>query len=204
MRDLYFNCIFVIVLSLIHLRIYIIPVNDETATSDFTGFLIKMEIWKTIKDFEDYQISNLGNVKSFKYKEERILKKGINTTGYYFVILSNKKGLKNKTIHKLVAENFLNHTSCGYELVVNHINFNKLDNRLNNLEVVTQRENSNKKHIKSKSKYVGVYWNKKLNKWTSSIYLKPKNVHLGVFENEYDAHLSYQNKLKEITTIKTK
>ena len=68
------------------------------------------------------------------------------------------------------------------KLVVNHINNNKLDNRLENIEIVTSRENSNLKHIKSSSKYVGVSWCKKRNgKWHSSITFKKKTEVFRVF-----------------------
>ena len=72
--------------------------------------------------------------------------------------------------------------------------------QIENLEIITNRENTNKKHKKSKSKYIGVTWHKRVNKWTAQILYKRKNIHLGCFNNEIDAHNAYQNKLKEILT----
>lgn len=167
------------------------------------------EIWKDIPNYEGYyQVSNLGNVKSLarfnnlgKRVKERVLKNLVNTTNGYLVVNLSKIGLvKTKQIHQLVAEAFLNHSKKGHKLVVNHKNFNRQDNRLENLEIITNRENTNKKHKKSKSKYIGVTWHKRVNKWTAQILYKRKNIHLGCFNNEIDAHNAYQNKLKEILT----
>jgi len=167
-----------------------------------------MEIWKDIKDYEGiYQVSNFGRVKSLKRTishwrggnsviKERILK-GI-ISDYLVVVLYKEGKQKTKKIHKLVAESFLNHKPCGMNLVVNHIDFNKLNNNVSNLEIVTNRENCNHKHIKSSSKYTGVNWNKKDKKWHSSIYINGKLKYLGYFDCETKAHLAYQNKLKTL------
>jgi len=158
-----------------------------------------MEVWKDVIGYDEmYQVSNYGNVKSFKYGKERILKPGVSSTGYYIVSLSVNNTGHTKKVHQLVAMAFLNHTPCGLRLVVNHKDFNKLNNNLSNLEIVTNRENSNQKRFKSSSKYVGVGWHKPLSKWRAYINTKGKVKHLGYFENEYDAHLTYQKSLKEI------
>lgn len=155
-----------------------------------------MEVWKTIKGYEDYQVSDLGNVKSLKFKKEINIKPRISVSGYFIVGLHSNGKLKTKTVHQLVAIAFLNHTPCGMKLVVNHINFNKLDNRVENLEIVSVRENSNRKHIKSSSQYLGVAWNKEKKKWSSQIVINGINKYLGCFENEIEAHEYYQNALK--------
>jgi len=135
------------------------------------------EIWKAVKGYEGiYEVSSHGIVKSLERIveksngrkqtiSERILKGCDNGSGYLFVNLSNNGKTKTKKIHQLVAESFLNHIPCGYKLVVNHINFNRQDNRVENLEIVTARENTNKKHLDSTSDYVGVYWYKSRRKW---------------------------------------
>lgn len=158
-----------------------------------------MEIWKTIVGYKDYEVSNLGRVKSLKHRKEKILKPAPNSVGYLSVVLCEELKQKTFQVHQLVAVAFLNHIFCGYKLVVNHKDFNKLNNNISNLEIVTARENSNLKHKKSSSKYVGVSWWSNQKSWVSQIIINKKRVFLGYFINEYDAHLAYENKLKDIT-----
>ena len=155
-----------------------------------------MEIWKTIEKYPDYQISNLGNVKSLKFRKDRILKQWIDDLGYCRVDL-----IKNEKVHQLVAIAFLNHNPCKYKLVINHKNFNRQDNRVENLEIVTQRENANRAHIKSSSKYVGVSWHKGSKKWMSRIVINGKRKHLGYFFEEIEASNAYQNALLAIRVL---
>jgi hypothetical protein len=159
------------------------------------------EIWKDIPNYEGhYQVSNLGNVKSLKkYKgtNSNILKLCSDKKGYYQVLLSLNNKKETIKVHQLVAMAFLGHIRCGYNLVVNHKDFNIHNNCIYNLEIVTSRENSNKKHIISSSKYVGVTYNKRLKKWNAQIFFKGKLKHLGTFINEEDAKYSYDNYLNE-------
>jgi len=130
------------------------------------------EIWKQIKDYPNYEISNFGRVKSkcrfitrkghgVFLKQEIILKPVCDKSGYVVVSLMGSFGLsKTRKVHQLVSESFLGHTPNGNILVVNHKNFIKTDNRVENLEIVTNRENSNLKHIPHSSIYTGVSWDK--------------------------------------------
>lgn len=168
------------------------------------------EIWKDVPDYEGiYQVSNLGNVKSLsrvvlrhgKYPfmcKEKNLYKGMTTSGYYYCNLKKNGNQKNFAIHQLVAMAFLNHKPNGYKLVVDHIDNNKLNNRLDNLQLISHRENISKDR-KGTSKYTGVLWHKRDNKWMSYITVCGKRKHLGYFETEYDAHLAYQTALKQIS-----
>ena len=167
------------------------------------------EIWKDVKDYEGiYEVSNLGNVKSlsrFKvagkisyYTKERILKPGINGAGYYFVNLMYNNIKVHYRIHQLVGIIFLKHTPNGYGFVIDHINNDKLDNRLENLQIITHRENCHKRPTLSTSKYIGVHYAKNRNKWIASIRINGKKIHLGYFINEEDASNTYNNKLKEL------
>jgi len=158
-----------------------------------------MEVWKKIEGHEDYYVSNYGNIKSIKKNKERFLSPYVGKYGYkYFIASKSVKERKTIKVHQAVAVAFLNHKQCGMDLVVNHINLNKSDNRVENLEIVTSRVNSNKLHIKSSSKYVGVSWHKRVKKWVSSIYVNGKNVHLGCFDTEEDAYNKYLEKLNTI------
>ena len=157
------------------------------------------EIWKDIPNYEGYYlVSNFGNIKSIGYGEERYLRLYLNQYGYYRVNLYKDKIRTTKTVHQLVAEAFLGHSACGMKLVINHINFDRKDNRVANLEIVTPRENGNKKHIKSTSKYVGVYWYKSYNKWKAQITFDGSVNHLGYFDCELAAAKAYQDKLKSL------
>ena len=158
-----------------------------------------IEEWEDILGYEGlYKVSNLGNIKSLKFQKEKVLKLQTNTKGYFIVNLYKNKKMKSHQIHQLVAIAFLNHVPCKMELVINHINFDKKDNKVSNLEIVTNRENSNRKHLKSTSKYTGVSFEKDRNKWVAQIKINGKRVLLGRFSNEIDASNAYQSKLKEI------
>lgn len=164
------------------------------------------EVWKDVPDYEGYyQVSNKGRVKSLsrtlsigRFLKEKILKNGFDGRGYSKVILCKNTFIKTYKIHKLVAICFLNHKPNGLKLVVNHKDFNRLNNQIDNLEIVTNRENTNKKHLKSRSKHTGVTWREDRNKWHSQIYINGKQKHLGYFNNEIEAGKAYQEYLKNL------
>jgi hypothetical protein len=168
------------------------------------------EIWKDVIGYEGhYKVSNLGNVKSIfrmakhykggeKLIHEKQLKVGINKGGYFHVGLYKDGKSKTKKVHQLVAETFLGHKPNGQILVVDHINDINTDNRLENLQLITNRENVYKTQDKYSSKYKGVNWSKIANKWCSRIRIKSERIFLGYFIDELEAHNAYQNKLKEV------
>ena len=170
------------------------------------------EVWKDVVGYEgSYQVSNLGNVKSLKRKQEIILKPSVGSSGYYIKTLWKKQISKTYTIHQLVAKAFLGHKPCGMNLVIDHINNDKLDNRAENLQIVSHRFNvskSNKNKCNISSKYHGVsiaYVKRKLKnnvikyykKIESQISINGQKIYLGVFKTEEEAHLAYQNALKK-------
>lgn len=98
------------------------------------------EIWREIKEFPDYQVSNLGRVKSLKYSAPHILSPSLSkSNGYYQVILRRDAQSTTMKIHWLVAEAFLGERKP--EMTINHINGNKLDNRVENLEYLSMTDN---------------------------------------------------------------
>lgn len=99
------------------------------------------EVFKPIENFENYLISNRGRV--FNKKNKKFLKLQENAYGYYHICLSRKKHYT-KTIHRLVAETFLPNNDKSKQ--VNHIDCNKKNNNVNNLEWVTSSENLKHAH----------------------------------------------------------
>ena len=100
------------------------------------------EIWCDIEGYEGlYQISNKGRVKSLKWGKERILRPMINTSGYYYITLCNDSVKKAFQLHRLVAQAFI--PNLYNKPQVNHLDENKLNNSVDNLEWATAKENSN-------------------------------------------------------------
>jgi hypothetical protein len=156
-----------------------------------------IEIFKDVKGYEGlYQVSNIGRVKSLN--KELVMTPENTIYGYHRVRLYKQGKRKWFFIHQLVAVAFLNHTICGHKLVINHIDFDKTNNNISNLEIVTSRVNGNQKHIKSSSIYVGVDWHSAKNKWRSRIHIGGKRISLGSYTNEVDAHNAYQKALNDL------
>lgn len=164
---------------------------------------MKNEEWKDILGYEGfYQISNLGKVKSLTRKVvpvDKILKPQVDGNGYLHARLYKDGKGKTMKVHQLVVLAFLNHVPNGHKVVVDHIDNNKLNNKLNNLQLISNRENISKDKIGGTSKHVGVSWNKEMKKWYSCIRINSKTKSLGLFTCELEASEAYQKKLKQIT-----
>ena len=155
----------------------------------------KHEIWKDIIGCKYHcQISNLGRFKTItsyhKHKEGTITIGSYDTKGYLRVYVNYTKNPKAKKVHRLVAEYFLD--TFQDHLTVNHINFNKSDNNVDNLEMLTSKDNSidyTLKKIKpnSSSKTLNVSFHKKIKKWTTKIYVNKKYYSLGTYSTEKEA-----------------
>lgn len=159
----------------------------------------EIEIWKNIEGYENYQISSLGRVKSFKRNKEIFLKFTKCKKGYLRVTLNNKSISKTIRIHILVAKAFLNHFTNGtLNKVIDHIDNNKENNKSDNLQIITNRENCSKDKKNKTSKYIGVSFDKSRNKWFACIRDKNKNHKLGRFNTEEEAKKAYDKKLQEI------
>jgi len=157
-------------------------------------FCIMEEIYKDVIGYEGiYQVSNFGNVKSCK--TGLIRNYYLEKNGYYSIRLYKNNIGNTRKVHQLVAESFLNHKRCGLKLVINHIDLDKTNNKVDNLEVITNRENCNRKHLKSTSKYIGVHWNTKDKKWKSVISINGKSKFLGYFITELEASEAYKEAL---------
>lgn len=105
------------------------------------------EIWKKILDNEKYEVSNLGNVRHVGSKN---LKIQYSREGYGCVLIYDKNNkAQNIRIHREVLKSFNYFEGCE-KLEVNHKNYNRSDNRLENLEWCTSSENNihRNKHLK--------------------------------------------------------
>ena len=171
------------------------------------------ETWKDIPGYENYyQVSNMGRVRSldrtveFSDGRKRFYKGKVLSPrmrdGYKYVTLTMKDRKKTFKISQLVAMAFLGHKPDGYKLVVDHINGNRSDDRVDNLRVVTNRANTTtcfrSDNGTFSSEYVGVHWDIKSLKWRTSIQYDGINIHLGLFDNETDASNAYQKALSKI------
>lgn len=95
------------------------------------------EVWKDIVGYEGcYQVNNLGSVRSIK----KILKPNLTKKGYYHVTLYNNGIPKTFRLHRIVAQHFIENPQNKLE--VNHIDGNKINNMVNNLEWNTRVENN--------------------------------------------------------------
>lgn len=100
-----------------------------------------MEIWKDIKGYEGlYQVSNYGKIKSLRFDKEMIMTNRINSNGYVDIIFTKDGEGKSIRVHRIVGEHFLDN-SQGYP-VINHIDGDKQNNHVDNLEWCTYSHNN--------------------------------------------------------------
>ncbi len=98
------------------------------------------EIWKPIPDFDKYWVSNLGNVKSFKYKAPRILKPSTKRRGGYKLVILSKEGkCYPRHIHQLVSLAFIG--PCPESMEVCHEDDTPSNNHVDNLRYDTHTGN---------------------------------------------------------------
>ena len=152
------------------------------------------EIWKDIPEYDGiYQASNFGNIRSndretrqynngvyvnTKYKG-KTLKPRKNKEGYLYVNLYYNGSRKTFTVHKLIGYTFLDAPLNDRYRVINHIDCNKVNNRLENLEVVTAKRNI--QHAIENGKHNGLTeWNKATQKEIAVIH---NNKVIAKFEN---------------------
>lgn len=160
----------------------------------------KLEIWRDIPNYEGkYQVSNLGRVKNIH--RNKILSGGI-CRNYRLFTLTYEGKQRSFKASQLVAMAFLGHVPNGNISVVDHINGDRTDDRVENLRVVSNRDNvstcfrSNKETLSSK--YVGVSWCTRDSIWVTRIQYEGVNINLGSYNSELEASEAYQSALNKI------
>jgi hypothetical protein len=146
-----------------------------------------MSIWKKINcEFDNYEISNYAEVRNIV--TGKILKSYEDKYGYLYHGLSKCGFTKKYKLHRLVALTFIPNPLNKKE--INHIDGNKKNNLIYNLEWVTHFENQTHKIKKwdKSSKYLGVSYNKKFNNWKSQIQINKKKYALGTYNTELEAY----------------
>ena len=127
-------------------------------------------------DDEDYERAN-----QYKWRAQKIKRHW-----YAFSWVNTPLGREKTTLHRFL----LNAKRGEY---CDHINMDGLDNRRCNLRIVTNVQNTwnAKKRSKSKSKYKGLAWDKRLNQWQVGIKVDGKRIFFGRFSDEEDAAHAY-------------
>lgn len=173
----------------------------------------KIEEWRDVPEYEGYyQVSSLGRVRSldrtitYSNGREQFYKgaaiEGSVFNGYRRTCLKQNNKGRTYRFSQLVAMAFLEHKPNEYKLVVDHINGDKSDDRVENLRIVTHRANlstcfrSNEGSFSSE--YIGVFWNKGNSKWKANIKFNGKPIYLGYFADEIDASICYQSALSKV------
>ena len=172
-----------------------------------------MEVWRDVPNYENYyQVSSLGNIRSLDRivnhpKSHKLTLKGRNlkpslTTKkkYYQVILSRDGKLSTFLLHSLVLLTFKGQKTDGDVLVVDHINNNPLDNRIENLQLIPVLQNT-LKDVRGVSKYLGVCFEKGRKKWKSQIMRNGKKYSIGYYDTEKEASDAYQLKAKQLKEV---
>lgn len=166
------------------------------------------EIWKPIAEFNGvFEISNLGAIRRFKGGRYHILTPTKSTGGYLRVCLCLNNKNYVRAVHRLVALTFIE--KGAYANVVNHKDGNKLNNALENLELVTQKENHlhalSLKRTQRCNHPRGAYQRKYIKNdgsikkvWYAQIVFKNKKKKLGVFKNKLEAQGAFKQAFERL------
>ncbi len=159
-----------------------IPETREPTVKGDCGYILLST--KEIAYFDAKFIDSIYPYKSWTASGRRDAKARYATHGVH-----KEKSIK---LHQLIK-------TCSREYIIDHINGNGLDNREENLRVCTIHQNNMNRppNKNSSSKYKGVSWNKASKKWCSRIKLNGKDFTFGFFNDEIEAAIEYDKRVKE-------
>lgn len=154
-------------------------IQINLTSKKYPGLKIKVdkEDYPLVKDYKWHPSKARSQRRDLFYALADIYRNGIRTTiSMHRLILKAKGGT-----------------------VIDHINGDGLDNRKSNLRFVTQRVNTQNKHVKNSSNYPGVGWSKANNKWRARV-MDSEGVtfHLGTYDDEEEAYQAYLWGLSEL------
>lgn len=173
--------------------------------------MLNNEIWKDIENLP-YQVSTLGVVRrhpeaSHVHKNKTHVAPYLNSRGYWCIHLYSKSKMYTYLVHRLLALSFINNPEDKPH--INHIDGDRTNNSLGNLEWVTQAENcqhawdtglqtnrytnASVKRKNSSSRYVGVSWSEQRQRWCTCIGLNKKTIGLGRHKSEIQAAKAYDS-----------
>jgi hypothetical protein len=142
-----------------------------------------MEIWKTIEEFPDYEVSSLGNIRNRDTKKVLKLRHS-KSNKYVRIMLYDNMKPYTKTVHRIVAKAFIENPD-GYK-EIDHIDRNPKNNCVENLRwVECWRNKMNKtKQSNNTSGYKGVCWDTQKNKWRCEFNVNSKKIYVGSFDDD--------------------
>jgi hypothetical protein len=169
----------------------LVPTDISAALAEGARLLPLSQNKFAIVDADDYDRLNiykwcLSKTRRNNYAMTRLRAKGKRIKG-------KRPKRKSLLMHRLI-------TNAPRHLVVDHINHNGLDNRKSNLRLCTRAENNrNSRSFRKKtSKYKGVSWDKRRNRFVASIRCNGKYYYLGRFNSQITAAKAYDKKAKEL------
>lgn len=169
--------------------------------------IVCLEEFRNIPFTLNLQASNLGRIKNLNFKNtgrQKIIKPIESTKrgNYLNVNLKYKGKYTQKGIHQLVAMAFLNHVPNKFDVVVDHKNNNTKDNKLNNLQLLSNRDNIRKHTRETSSKYAGVFFDKWASKYRAVIRINNVLHYLGSHDTEEEAYIEYEKALYDWENLK--
>lgn len=138
------------------------------------------EIWKKIESFENYEVSNIGNVRN----KTKLMKGYCEPHGYISFKLRKESKYYKKYLHTLIANAFI--PNIENKQFVDHINRDRKDNRLENLRWVSPTEN-NLNNLRRYNELYGIYWYEERQSYLVKLKVENRVRYLGWRKNIDDA-----------------